>query len=129
MRKALGCIIVMLQMSGERAPATPSQGNNPRMGAVTPRRAGWVLNFARLSHSRIDLHRTRGPSRGALVASANDQWSRDMLSNHLLIFSPSAFQRCGHQQSYVTGLGEALTRQGVEVHVLGFAGSVRYPSS
>jgi glycosyltransferase involved in cell wall biosynthesis len=52
-----------------------------------------------------------------------------MPSNHLLIFSPSAFQRCGHQQSYLTGLGEALTRQGVEVHVLGMAGSVSYPSS
>jgi glycosyltransferase involved in cell wall biosynthesis len=52
-----------------------------------------------------------------------------MPSNHLLIFSPSAFQRCGHQQSYLTGLGEAITRQGVEVHVLGLAGSVSYPSS
>ncbi|HVG64200.1 MAG TPA: glycosyltransferase [Hyalangium sp.] len=52
-----------------------------------------------------------------------------MPPNHLLIFSPSAFQRCGHQQSYLTGLGEALTRQGVEVHVLGMAGSVSYPSS
>lgn len=52
-----------------------------------------------------------------------------MPSNHLLIFSPSAFQRFGHQQSYLTGLGEALTRQGVNVHVLGLAGGVSYPSS
>jgi hypothetical protein len=52
-----------------------------------------------------------------------------MPPNHLLIFSPSAFQRYGHQQSYLTGLGEALTRQGVEVHVLGLAGTVSYPSS
>lgn len=50
-----------------------------------------------------------------------------MPSNRLLIFSPSAFQPAGHQQSYLTGLGEALARGGVEVHVFGLAGSVRYP--
>ena len=50
-----------------------------------------------------------------------------MAPNRLLIFSPSAFQPSGHQQSYLTGLGEALTRLGVEVHVFGLKGSVSYP--
>ncbi|QSQ24772.1 glycosyltransferase [Pyxidicoccus parkwayensis] len=52
-----------------------------------------------------------------------------MQPNRLLIFSPSAFQPSGHQQSYLTGLGEALVRLGVEVHVFGLNGSVRYPPS
>ncbi len=51
-----------------------------------------------------------------------------MPSNRLFIFSPSAFQPAGHQQSYLSGLGDALARRGVEVHVFGLAGSVRYPS-
>jgi glycosyltransferase involved in cell wall biosynthesis len=51
-----------------------------------------------------------------------------MPSNRLLIFSPSAFQPAGHQQSYLTGLGDALARSGVEVHVFGLAGGMRYPS-
>lgn len=51
-----------------------------------------------------------------------------MSSNRLLIFSPSAFQPSGHQQSYLTGLGESLARLGVEVHVFGRSGSVSYPS-
>ncbi|NMO16600.1 glycosyltransferase [Pyxidicoccus fallax] len=49
------------------------------------------------------------------------------MPNRLLIFSPSAFQPSGHQQSYLTGLGEALSRLDVEVHVLGLRGSVTYP--
>jgi glycosyltransferase involved in cell wall biosynthesis len=52
-----------------------------------------------------------------------------MQSNRLFIFSPSAFQPSGHQQSYLTGLGDALACRGVEVHVFGLAGSVSYPSS
>jgi hypothetical protein len=52
-----------------------------------------------------------------------------MQSNRLLIFSPSAFQPSGHQQSYLTGLGDALARRGVEVHVFGLAGNVSYPTS
>jgi hypothetical protein len=52
-----------------------------------------------------------------------------MPPNRLLIFSPSAFQPSGHQQSYLTGLGDALARQGVEVHVFGLAGNVSYPPS
>ena len=33
-----------------------------------------------------------------------------MAPNRLLIFSPAAFQLSGHQQSYLTGLGEAPRR-------------------
>ncbi|WP_164019461.1 glycosyltransferase family 4 protein [Pyxidicoccus trucidator] len=51
-----------------------------------------------------------------------------MPPNRLLIFSPSAFQPSGHQQSYLTGLGEALVQLGVEVHVFGLNGSVSYPT-
>ena len=47
----------------------------------------------------------------------------------LLIVSPSAFQPFGHQQSYVTGLGSALEREGVRVHVVGWEGPVTYPQS
>ncbi|RKH68638.1 glycosyltransferase [Corallococcus llansteffanensis] len=52
-----------------------------------------------------------------------------MPSNRLLIFSPTAFRPAGHQQSYLTGLGDALARRGVEVHVHGLTGSVSYPPS
>ncbi|RKH46213.1 glycosyltransferase family 4 protein [Corallococcus sicarius] len=52
-----------------------------------------------------------------------------MPSNRLLVFSPTAFHPAGHQQSYLTGLGEALARLDVEVHVHGLTGSVRYPPS
>ena len=51
-----------------------------------------------------------------------------MPPNRLLIFSPAAFQLSGHQQSYLTGLGEALGRLGVDVHVLGLRGRGSYPA-
>jgi glycosyltransferase involved in cell wall biosynthesis len=51
-----------------------------------------------------------------------------MAPNRLLIFSPTAFQLSGHQQSYLTGLGEALVRLGVEVHVFGLKGLGHYPT-
>jgi glycosyltransferase involved in cell wall biosynthesis len=52
-----------------------------------------------------------------------------MPPDRLLIFSPTAFQLAGHQQSYLTGLGDALGRLGVEAHVFGRMGSASYPPS
>jgi len=44
------------------------------------------------------------------------------MDNALIIYSPGVWTRYGHAIDYVQGLGNALARKGVEVHVLGWDG-------
>jgi glycosyltransferase involved in cell wall biosynthesis len=45
----------------------------------------------------------------------------------LIIYSPGVFSRYGHAFDYVQGLGVALSKQDVEVHVLGLDGPLSLP--
>lgn len=47
---------------------------------------------------------------------------------NLVIYSPLAYQKFGHGYDYVQGLGRALSKRQVNVHVLGWDGPLRLPS-